>query len=84
MFVFTVKNGAVTKVDGAPALIIRYEDYKNFVANAAYFEARFPNVIFGCVESTDATYDLSESNKVPGTNTDKSKVGVYFGVCEKQ
>lgn len=83
MFVFRLHYGNVIRVDGAPDIVFKAEDYNTFVANAAVYEQMFPNKLFGCVKSTDATYALNEDNKIPDTGNKDLKVGVYFGVCKK-
>lgn len=83
MFVFRLHNREVIKVDGAPDIVFKSEDYPTFIANASIYEEMFPNKIFGCVKATDATYDLNEENKIPASENKDLKVGVYFGVCKK-
>lgn len=82
MFTFTIKNGEVLGINGVPDLIFRSSDYNNFLQNLSVFEKEFPNKIFGCIETTDTMYDLTEEKKVPFTDNLDTKVGVYFGVCQ--
>lgn len=83
MFTFTINNGKIFKADGAPDYIFSADDYEKFKANLLSFEAQFSPAIFGCVESTDLNYDLSEDRKVPLASGDNTNVGVYFGICKE-
>ena len=76
MFTFTINNGKIIKADGAPDYIFSADDYEKF-------KAQFSPAIFGCVESTDSNYDLSEDRKVPLASGDITNVGVYFGICKE-
>lgn len=84
MFTFTLKDGKVLEKMGAPDIIIRSEDYPAFLNNRSIFEKQFPDCIFGCVQSVDAEYELNEENRIHTDDEDISKVGVYFGICNKQ
>lgn len=83
MITFTIKDGEIVNTKGVPSLIIRESDYETFYENREEFERRFPNKLFGCVKSTDATYNLSEENRVNFSDNRSLDVGVYYGVCEQ-
>lgn len=80
MFTFMINDGCIVEASGIPDIIIRTCDYEKFLENVDEFDTKFPNNVFGCVESTNATYNLSEENRVVFADDDTG-VGVYYGIC---
>lgn len=87
MFTFTIKKGEIVPIEGVPDIVFQADDYEKFMCAKDIFEEQFPDKIFSCVDSVDATYrlhgDAVMERSVEMTEVNDVKV-VYYGICSKQ